>query len=54
MSQGLLTQRGTLGRLWDDVEGYFEVGDGWTIRWDNQWIGYYQRLTVMLDELPLS
>jgi hypothetical protein len=42
----------TLGRLWDDVEGFFEVGNGWTIKWDNEWIGYYQRLAAMFAELP--
>lgn len=43
---------GTLGLLWDDVEGFFEVGNGWAIKWDKQWIGYYQRLTMMFNELP--
>lgn len=42
----------TLGRLWDNVEGFFEVGNGWTIKWDREWIGYYQRLTAMFAELP--
>ena len=42
----------TLARLWDDVEGVFEVGNGWSIKWDSEWIGYYQRLTAMFTELP--
>jgi hypothetical protein len=44
----------TLRRLWDDVEGFLEFGNGWTIKWDNEWIGYYQRLTAMFDQLPAS
>ena len=44
----------TLGRLWDDVEGFFEVGNGWAIKWDHEWIGYYQRLMAMLAELPAA
>ena len=44
----------TLGRLWDDAEGFFEVGNGWTIKWDNEWIGYYQRLTAMFTELQTA
>jgi hypothetical protein len=42
----------TLGRLWDGVEGFFEVGNGWAVKWDNEWIGYYLRLTIMFTELP--
>jgi hypothetical protein len=41
-------------RLWYDVEGFFEAGNGWAIDWDNQWIGSYQRLTTMFSELPSS
>jgi hypothetical protein len=44
----------TLGHLWDEVEGFFEVGNGWAIKWDHEWIGNYQRLTAMFNELPSS
>jgi hypothetical protein len=44
----------TLERLWYDVEGFVEDGTGWDIKWDNEWIGYYQRLVTMFNELPSS
>lgn len=44
----------TLQRLWYGVEGFFEDGTGWDIEWDNEWIGNYQRLTAMFNELPAS
>ncbi|MGH3577447.1 MAG: hypothetical protein ACRDU0_07820 [Mycobacterium sp.] len=43
--------RSTFRRLWDDVAGFFEFGDGWAIEWDHHWIGYYQRLEAMFSVL---
>jgi hypothetical protein len=44
----------TLDRLWQHVEALVEYGNGWDIAWDNEWIGYYQRLTTMFEQLPSS
>jgi hypothetical protein len=44
----------TLDRLWQHIEAFVEYGNGWDIAWDNEWIGYYQRLTTMFEELPSS